>query len=98
MTARSSSARPVSGRSPSKPVAGGWGSPGRVNGTFLRLPAPSPSKPLPVTVEHALRVAALPPIHGDPFDRLLVAQAQVEGLPIITAAPAIGPLRGDVHS
>lgn len=47
-------------------------------------------KPLPVTVEHALRVAALPPIHGDPFDRLLVAQAQVEGLPIITADPAIG--------
>ena len=44
---------------------------------------------LPVEVSHALRVAALPPIHGDPFDRLLVAQAQIEGLTILTAGPAI---------
>jgi PIN domain nuclease of toxin-antitoxin system len=36
---------------------------------------------------HALRVAALPPHHRDPFDRLLVAQAQVEDVPILTADP-----------
>ena len=41
--------------------------------------------PLPVSHGHALRVAHLPRHHRDPFDRLLVAQAQVEGLPILTA-------------
>lgn len=39
---------------------------------------------LPVTWEHALRVARLPPIHRDPFDRLLVAQAHVERLTLVT--------------
>jgi PIN domain nuclease of toxin-antitoxin system len=43
---------------------------------------------LPVTHAHALRVAALPPHHRDPFDRLLVAQALVERLPILTADAA----------
>lgn len=36
---------------------------------------------------HALRVATLPPHHRDPFDRLLVAQAQIEDVPILTADP-----------
>ncbi len=40
--------------------------------------------PLPIAMEHTFRVAHLPRVHRDPFDRLLVAQAQVEGLPIIT--------------
>ncbi len=40
---------------------------------------------LVVTVEHALRMATLPPLHRDPFDRLLVAQAQVEGLTLVSA-------------
>lgn len=44
---------------------------------------------LPIELGHALRAATLPRIHGDPFDRLLVAQAQIEGLPILTADPAI---------
>src|SRR5439155_1477756 len=38
---------------------------------------------------HALALAALPPHHRDPFDRLLVAQAQLEGLPSVTADEAI---------
>ena len=41
--------------------------------------------PLPVLHRHALRVATLPPKHRDPFDRLLVAQAQIEDLAILTA-------------
>ncbi|MGH7673486.1 MAG: type II toxin-antitoxin system VapC family toxin [Gemmatimonadales bacterium] len=41
--------------------------------------------PLAVLHRHALHVASLPPHHRDPFDRLLVAQAQLEGLPILTA-------------
>jgi len=45
---------------------------------------------LPVEVSHALRAGALPDLHRDPWDRLLVAQAQLAGLPLVTADPAIG--------
>jgi PIN domain nuclease of toxin-antitoxin system len=39
---------------------------------------------LPIVAEHALRVWGLPDHHQDPFDRLLVAQAQAEGLALIS--------------
>jgi PIN domain nuclease of toxin-antitoxin system len=39
---------------------------------------------LPVTIPHALEVGKLPPHHNDPFDRLLIAQASIEGLTIVT--------------
>lgn len=39
---------------------------------------------LPVQAEHALRVQTLPPIHKDPFDRVIVAQAMIEGLTLVT--------------
>ena len=39
---------------------------------------------LPITGFHAELAAALPPHHRDPFDRMLVAQAQAEGLTIVT--------------
>ncbi|CAN5348381.1 type II toxin-antitoxin system VapC family toxin [soil metagenome] len=39
---------------------------------------------LPVTFAHAAAVTELPPHHGDPFDRMLVAQAQTEGLTLVT--------------
>jgi PIN domain nuclease of toxin-antitoxin system len=42
---------------------------------------------LPVTFRHAELVASLPAHHRDPFDRLLVAQAQVEGLTLVTRDP-----------
>jgi len=62
----------------------------------LRLPQPPeayvPARmtalsvlPLAIESHHALRVSSLPPHHRDPFDRLLVAQAQIEGLPLLTA-------------
>ena len=41
--------------------------------------------PLPISHEHALRVSTLPPHHRDPFDRLLIAQSQIEDLPVMTA-------------
>jgi PIN domain nuclease of toxin-antitoxin system len=44
---------------------------------------------MPIQLSHAFRAGSLPRLHGDPFDRMLVAQAQVEGLPILTADPAI---------
>ena len=38
---------------------------------------------VPVTVEYAERVAALPPHHKDPFDRLIIAQALVDAIPVV---------------
>jgi PIN domain nuclease of toxin-antitoxin system len=43
---------------------------------------------LTITPEHAWRVRTLPAHHRDPFDRILIAQAEVERLPIVTADPA----------
>ena len=40
---------------------------------------------LPLTLHHALAVESLPPEHHDPFDRMLVAQAQVEKLTLVTS-------------
>jgi PIN domain nuclease of toxin-antitoxin system len=40
---------------------------------------------LPVFGEHAVAVATLPPIHKDPFDRLLIAQSIVEGITLLSA-------------
>jgi PIN domain nuclease of toxin-antitoxin system len=50
--------------------------PERVAGSELRQ--------LPITSRHAIRAGRLPLIHRDPFDRLLVAQAQCEGLTLVT--------------
>ena len=44
---------------------------------------------LEVSVEHALRVATLPPLHGDPFDRMLVAQAIEERCTLVTSDRAL---------
>lgn len=44
---------------------------------------------LPVQMSHALHVYTLPNHHGDPFDRMLVAQAQLENLPLLTNDPQI---------
>ncbi|MEN9644121.1 MAG: hypothetical protein RL238_790 [Actinomycetota bacterium] len=46
--------------------------------------------PLPITFEHAVVAGGLPPHHGDPFDRMLIAQAMVEGAAIVTADVAFG--------
>ena len=44
---------------------------------------------LPVTAEHALSVEALPLLHKDPFDRLLLAQARTEGMLLLTVDAAV---------
>ena len=52
---------------------------------------------LPVTGAHAVAVHGLPPIHKDPFDRLLVAQALIEGVTLVTMDEVVrrypGPIR-----
>jgi PIN domain nuclease of toxin-antitoxin system len=52
--------------------------------------------PLDVRLAHALRAGALPPIHHDPFDRLLIAQAQIEDMPLVSGDPAISRYEVDV--
>jgi PIN domain nuclease of toxin-antitoxin system len=44
---------------------------------------------LPVEVEHAAALVSMPPHHRDPFDRLLVAQALVEGIPLVSGDAAL---------
>lgn len=44
-------------------------------------------RPLPILVEHALLAGELPRHHLDPFDRMLIAQAQTEGLTLMSADP-----------
>lgn len=52
---------------------------------------------LPVTSEHAVSVDSLPPLHRDPFDRLLLAQAFVEGITFLTADEQLTRYRGPVR-
>ena len=42
---------------------------------------------LPVTLDHVLAIETLPAVHKDPFDRLLIAQANVEGAVLLSADP-----------
>jgi PIN domain nuclease of toxin-antitoxin system len=44
---------------------------------------------LAITSEHAAAVASLPPIHWDPFDRILISQALVENLVLVTSDPVV---------
>lgn len=52
---------------------------------------------LPVSSEHAVAIGELPAIHKDPFDRLLIAQAMIEGITLLTADALVahypGPIR-----
>jgi len=52
---------------------------------------------LPITAQHAWQVRDLPIHHGDPFDRILVAQAVIEGLPIVTTDARFGEYGVDVR-
>ena len=52
---------------------------------------------LPVEAHHALAVGQLPPLHRDPFDRLLLAQAQADGLLLITADRQLAQYPGPVR-
>ena len=44
---------------------------------------------LPLTIDHVVHVQQLPLIHGDPFDRVLIAQALVEDAVLLTADPQV---------
>ncbi|HEY1731606.1 MAG TPA: type II toxin-antitoxin system VapC family toxin [Terriglobales bacterium] len=52
---------------------------------------------LPVTSEHAVAIDGLPAIHKDPFDRILVAQAAVEGITLLTVDQLVARYPGPVR-
>lgn len=52
---------------------------------------------LPITSQHAIATAHLPPIHKDPFDRLLVAQAETEGALLLTTDHVVARYPGPVR-
>jgi PIN domain nuclease of toxin-antitoxin system len=53
---------------------------------------------LAVFGEHALALASLPPIHKDPFDRILIAQAITEGITLLTVDAKIARYPGPIRS
>jgi PIN domain nuclease of toxin-antitoxin system len=53
-------------------------------------------EPLTISFEHALEAGRLPRVHGDPFDRMLIAQARIEGMTLATADATI--VRYDVQT
>ncbi|MSQ14626.1 MAG: type II toxin-antitoxin system VapC family toxin [Dehalococcoidia bacterium] len=52
---------------------------------------------LPVTSQHAVNIDGLPPLHKDPFDRLLLAQAVSEGITILTGDAEVARYAGPVR-
>lgn len=52
---------------------------------------------LPITAQHALALSHLPPVHYDPFDRILVAQAESEGIVLLTADESVAQYPGPVR-
>lgn len=52
---------------------------------------------LPIASEHAVATAALPPIHRDPFDRMLIAQAQIEGITLLTSDAEVASYPGPIR-
>jgi PIN domain nuclease of toxin-antitoxin system len=52
---------------------------------------------LPILSEHAVAIEALPPIHKDPFDRLLIAQATVDGITLLTDDVTVARYPGPVR-
>ncbi|MEO9589672.1 MULTISPECIES: type II toxin-antitoxin system VapC family toxin [Marinobacter] len=52
---------------------------------------------LPISSQHTLAVSHLPDIHKDPFDRILVAQAETEGFLLLTSDDVVGRYPGPVR-
>ena len=52
---------------------------------------------VPIVSNHAIAVSTLPALHKDPFDRLLVAQAVVEGITLLTVDPVVAKYPGPVR-
>jgi PIN domain nuclease of toxin-antitoxin system len=53
---------------------------------------------LPIVSDHVVATESLPPIHKDPFDRILVAQATVEGVTLLTVDPLVSQYPGPIKT
>jgi PIN domain nuclease of toxin-antitoxin system len=72
-----------------KHAAGRWPEAPRMLDRWDSLLAAARFEPLPIAATHTIRAAALPWAHKDPFDRVLAAQATLEGAHLVTAGPAL---------
>lgn len=52
---------------------------------------------LPITTAHTLMLESLPPLHKDPFDRILLAQTLVEGMTLLTSDPIVARYPGPIQ-
>lgn len=52
---------------------------------------------LPINSEHAVAIDSLPAIHKDPFDRILISQAKVEGITLLTADSMVAQYPGPIQ-
>lgn len=52
---------------------------------------------LPITSQHAVNIDSLPPLHRDPFDRMLVSQALIEGVTLLTVDAQVAQYKGPVR-
>lgn len=53
---------------------------------------------LPIICDHVVATESLPPLHKDPFDRILVAQATVEGVTLLTIDPLVSQYPGPIRA
>jgi len=53
---------------------------------------------LPIASDHVVAIESLPPVHKDPFDRMLVAQATVEGITLLTGDSLVGKYPGPIRT
>jgi PIN domain nuclease of toxin-antitoxin system len=67
-----------------------------IDGSIVETVDAAMFEPLDVTGQHAEHAGGLPDHHRDPFDRLLIAQAQLEGLTIVTRDRAVADYEVDV--
>jgi hypothetical protein len=89
------SAQRAYGKSPS---IAGWAADFRVDARVLRRGLiDNGYRKLPILSEHAVAIDALPPIHKDPFDRMLIAQATVEGITLLTDDATVAQYPGPVQ-
>jgi PIN domain nuclease of toxin-antitoxin system len=70
--------------------------PGKVEAFLIEQMSINDIRALPIQIRHALHTRDLPNHHQDPFDRMIVSQAQLEGLTVLTADPLIGRYKVDV--
>jgi PIN domain nuclease of toxin-antitoxin system len=70
--------------------AGKWPAAEAMANRLLEIVARFGFEPLPLTLEHARHAGLLAVDHRDPFDRMLAAQAEIEGIPLVTADTIFG--------